>query len=288
MHVLIVGVGRMGSQIGCEFAAAGHEVTCLARSVDTIERNVELALDVATRHGLLGARSQDDLRERIHVATELAAVEPPAQLVLESLPEVPALKVEFLSAAAARWPEAIIASNTSSLSITTIGEAIGAPERTIGLHYWNPPLLMPLVEVIATGATDPAVRATALDWISGVGKQPVLVERDVPGFIWNRLQFALLREALWLVENGVAEPATVDLVVRDGLARRLSLTGPFESAELGGLETFAAVAQNLFPELSAAVAAPGLREWTPRDQGELDALAARRDACLAQQLAASA
>jgi 3-hydroxybutyryl-CoA dehydrogenase len=274
----------MGSQIGCEFAAAGHDVAFVARSPAHAARNIEVALDVAERYLPSAERSHEALRRRIAIESCVDNVAREPQLVLESLAEDFGLKVELLGAAGARWSDAVLASNTSSLSITAIGEAIGAPRRTIGLHYWNPPLLMPLVEVVMTAETAPVVRIRAMEWLRETGKQPVLVARDVPGFIWNRLQFALLREALWLVEQDVADRATVDQVVREGLARRWRLTGPFETAELGGVETFARVADNLFPHLSVESAAPALREWVSRREGELVDLAERRDAALAVDL----
>ena len=129
----------------------------------------------------------------------------------------------------------MIASNTSSLSIGEIGEACGAPERTVGTHYWNPPLLMPLVEVIAGPHSRPEAVELARAAVASCGKRPVLVQRDVPGFIWNRLQHALLREALWIVDNGVATPEAVDEVVRFGNARRWEHVGPFAAAALGGI-----------------------------------------------------
>ena len=128
---------------------------------------------------------------------------------------------------ALHFPDAVIATNTSSLSIAAIGEACGAPERTVGTHYWNPPLLMPLVEVIAGPHSGPEAVELARAAVASCGKRPVLVQRDVPGFIWNRLQYALLREALWIVDNGVAAPEAVDEVVRYGNARRWEHVGPF-------------------------------------------------------------
>jgi 3-hydroxybutyryl-CoA dehydrogenase len=243
MRVVVIGAGRMGSQIGWEYENAGHEVTFVGR---------------------------DDPQP------------PPADLVVESVPECFDLKVSLLRAAAHAHPDAILASNTSSLSITALGEAIGAPERTLGTHYWNPPRLMPLVEVIPGAASSERVELV-LGTLRSLGKRPVLVERDVPGFAWNRLQFALLREALWLVDEGVATPAVIDEIVRDGLARRWRYTGPFETAALGGIDTFQRIAANLFGELSTATAAPGLA--AAASSVPLDGVAERRDAGLAKELA---
>jgi 3-hydroxybutyryl-CoA dehydrogenase len=156
-----------------------------------------------------------------------------ADLLVESLPEDLELKAAVLRAALAEAPEAVVATNTSSLSISAIGDAIGAPGRTVGTHYLNPPLLMPPVEVIAgvrtAGRTVDLVRQTLV----ALGKLPVVVRRDVPGFVWNRLQFALVRECAWLVEQGVASAQDVDTVMREGLARRWRRVGPLRAVALG-------------------------------------------------------
>ena len=173
-------------------------------------------------------------------------------LVVESVPEDLALKGEVLSPIAAHFPDAVIASNTSSLSIGEIGEACGAPERTVGTHYWNPPLLMPLVEVIAGPDTRPRQWSWRARPSRAAASDRCCVQRDVPGFIWNRLQHALLREALWIIDNGVATPEAVDEVVRFGNARRWEHVGPFAAAALGGIGTWQRVAGELFPVLSNA------------------------------------
>jgi 3-hydroxybutyryl-CoA dehydrogenase len=263
MRVAVIGVGRMGSQIGWEYARGGHEVTFVARSVTRARATLQALGDASPA-----------------IVTSIDEA-PPADLVIESVPESFDLKVELLGAAAAAHPGAILASNTSSLPITALGEAIGAPERTIGTHYWNPPLLMPLVEVIR-GAASEEVIGVVLETLRALGKRPVEIARDVPGFAWNRLQFALLREALWLVDEGVAEPAVIDEIVRDGLARRWRYTGPFETAALGGLDTFSAVAEYLFPELSTATDAPGLA--AAASSVPLAGVAERRDTGLAKEL----
>ncbi|QEC49732.1 3-hydroxyacyl-CoA dehydrogenase family protein [Baekduia soli] len=284
LHVAVLGTGRMGSQIGCEYALGGHRVTFVARDAARGRAAADAALDLATTTGLHPAGAIEQARGRIAVETALGAVDDDAGVVVESVPEDLALKVALLGDAARRWPAAIIASNTSSIPIGRIGEGIGAPERTIGTHYWNPPLLMPLVEVIRTDATDDAVVDRILALLRDLGKRPVQVQRDVPGFVWNRLQLALLREALWVVEQGVATPEVVDEIVRDGLARRWRLTGPFETVEHGGPATFAAVAANLLSELSDATEAPGLATLPVRDADALAARAARRDAGLIAEL----
>jgi 3-hydroxybutyryl-CoA dehydrogenase len=283
MRVGVLGVGRMGAQIALEYALGGHEVHVVARRPDEGRVRLDAAVAVARRHALAADDALDAARARMDVGW-VGGLAHDTALVVESIAEDLDAKAELLGAVARQLPDATLATNTSSLSITAVGEAIGAPERTIGTHYWNPPLLMPLVEVIRGPQLRDERFAAVLTLLRDIGKRPVVVERDVPGFVWNRLQFALLREAVWLADEGVADPATIDEIVRDGLARRWRMTGPFETAALGGAQTFAAVAANLLPELSAADSAPGLEGWADGASARLDGLAERRDTELAAEL----
>jgi 3-hydroxybutyryl-CoA dehydrogenase len=283
MDVVVVGSGLMGSQIAAEYALGGHTVHCLARRPEaTAERTAE-AFATALRLGLHDAAATSAAAARLTVVGELAEI-PACDLVVESIPEDLALKGEVLTPVAAHFPAAVIASNTSSLSIGEIGEACAAPERTVGTHYWNPPLLMPLVEVVAGPRSTPQAVELARGAVASCGKRPVLVQRDVPGFIWNRLQHALLREALWIIDNGVATPEAVDEVVRFGNARRWEHVGPFAAAALGGIDTWQRVAGELFPVLSNADAAGDLGRGLWADEAALARIAAERDAELARDL----
>jgi 3-hydroxybutyryl-CoA dehydrogenase len=283
MDVVVVGAGLMGSQIAAEYALGGHRVHCLARHPEVARARTDEALATARRLGLKDAEAVAAAAGRLTIAGELAAI-PDCELVVESVPEDLALKGEVLTPVAAHFDAAVIASNTSSLSIGDIGEACGAPARTVGTHYWNPPLLMPLVEVIAGPLSSPDAVEFARAAVAGCGKRPVLVQRDVPGFIWNRLQHALLREALWIVDNGVATPEAVDEVVRFGNARRWEHVGPFAAAALGGVDTWQRVAGELFPVLSNARDSGDLERALWADETALAEIAANRDAELARDL----
>jgi 3-hydroxybutyryl-CoA dehydrogenase len=206
-----------------------------------------------------------------------------ADLLVESLPEDLELKASVLREALAGARHPVVATNTSSLSITAIGEAIGAPERTLGTHYLNPPLLMPTVEVIAGERTAPETVSLVQETLVALGKLPVLVGRDVPGFVWNRLQFALVRECAWLVEHGVASPEDVDTVMREGLARRWRRVGPLRAIALGGVDTWNRSARAIVPDLSTARELPDLAEVAITD-GDLSTDAATRDGALAREL----
>jgi 3-hydroxybutyryl-CoA dehydrogenase len=284
MKVVILGVGLMGSQIGCEYALGGHGVTFVSRDPERASARFRNAIEVAAEFDLAPQSELEAAASRARIVATLDDVDPQADLVVESVVEDFAVKVELLGRAARAFTSATIASNTSSLSITQLGSAIGAAERMLGTHYWNPPLLLPLVEVTAGERTQPERREQVIDALTQLGKRPVRVERDVPGFVWNRLQLALLREALWIVEHGVASPETVDEIVRRGLARRWRLTGPFETVALGGAHVFSAVAGNLFPHLSNATTADDLDAWLVTDDAQLAAMREHRDRKLASEL----
>jgi hypothetical protein len=196
------GAGKMGSQIGCEYPIGGHAVTFAAPHPESVWARIGSALELALNVGTLDHAGS--VREQVAVRTEAPGG---FDLIVESMPEDFDLNGECLRAAAAS-PRATVATNASSLSITALGAAIGRPERTLGTHYWDPPLLMPLVEVIRGSDTSPECATQVGDLLSAIGKLPVAVDRDIPGFVWNRLQPTLLREDLWLVENGVASPDT--------------------------------------------------------------------------------
>ena len=284
MNVIVLGPGLMGSQIACEYALGGHQVTNLARRPEVAWERIGRGLATAIEHGLASMEEVAAARERMTVTGDDVQTE--AEIIVESVVEDLAEKKEALLPVVARNPDAIVASNTSSIPITAIGAAIGAGERTVGAHYWNPPLLMPMVEVIRGDETaeDVVVEITAT--LRALGKRPVLVDREVQGFAWNRLQLALLREAVWLVENGVASPATVDEIVRDGLARRWRYTGPFQTAALGGAETFERVANLLWPALSQATSLQDLRQWLDESPETTGPLRERRDRGLAADMRA--
>jgi 3-hydroxybutyryl-CoA dehydrogenase len=283
-RVAVVGAGLMGSQIGCEYALAGCSVDWVVRDPAAARKRIEHALALILRHELADAAAVEAARTRMSFASADPGITSSPQLIVESLPEDLALKAQVLGELCARHPDAVLASNTSSISIDALGEAAGVPGRILATHYWNPPLLMPLVELVAGERTPPAVIERVAQLLRQAGKRPVILDHEVPGLLWNRLQLALLRECLWLVENGVATPATIDEVMRDGLARRWRLTGPFETVGLGGAATFDAIAENLFPVLSDASSGGGFAAHVPTDPELLNGLRDRRDTALAAEL----
>jgi 3-hydroxybutyryl-CoA dehydrogenase len=274
-RVTVLGAGMMGSQIAYEYALAGHDVTVVARD------------EVRARERLgEAARVARDVRpsgDGVDVAVRYARSPQASDLIVESLPEDFDLKVSLLTPHVLAAPEAMIASNTSSLGIGRLAEALQAQGRTFGTHYWNPPLLMPLVEVVAPSGSEADRLSLLQGFLVEMGKRPVVV-KDVPGFAWNRLQFALLREAVALVEAGVVTAEGIDEIVRDGLARRWTLTGPFQTLALGGSATFESIAANLYPALSAAREPGELAAYDTYDEAEKTELRRARDQGLAALL----
>ena len=283
MRVAIVGAGLMGAQIGSEYALGGHEVRLHARDLTRAQERVDEGFALLENHGLASAVEVRAAAGRVSTAADPGEAASGADLLVESLPEDLGLKAAAIRAALAEAPEAFVATNTSSLSISAIGEAIGAPERTVGTHYLNPPLLMPPVEVIAGERTAPETVDFARETLVALGKLPVVVRRDVPGFVWNRLQFALVRECAWLVEHGVASAEDVDAVMREGLARRWRRVGPLRAVALGGIDTWNRAGRGIVPDLSNAPELPDLAT-VAITEGNLSDHAAARDAALAREL----
>lgn len=270
----------MGAQIGAEYALAGHEVTLVTRSTASGERALQRAQG-ALRALVASGLAPEDRAAAVRLATsqDVRAACAGRDLIVESVAEDLNAKADVLDAAARAAPDATLCSNTSSIPITRLGEAARAPDRMVGTHYANPAILMPLVEVIPGRATDRRRLDDVVAVLEGVGKQPIVVP-DVPGFLWNRLQFAVLREAARLViEHGVP-PETVDVAMRRTLGRRWSLVGPFETMALGGRETFMKIARLVFEELDRPVDPAVLEQVQLPEPGSLRGLAAQRDARL--------
>lgn len=244
-EVAVVGAGTMGAGMAAVFALGGCRVRLCARRRETLERAA----------GRLEAIA-GDASDRVSATTSLEEALAGADLVVETIVEAIDEKRAVLALAESAAPEAILTSNTSSLSLTEIAEPLRRPERFAGLHWLNPPELVELVEVVGTEATEPAILETLRDWMSELGKAPVVVRRDLPGFLVNRLQYALLREAWALVEDGVCSLEDLDRVLTHGLGARWAAVGPIRTMDLGGLDVFLAVGRNLLPELSTAKEPP--------------------------------
>lgn len=245
----MLGTGRTAPAIARAFVAAGLPTRVAGRDG---ERARELA----------GAAGADAAASGPVAAATLAG----AELVVESVVEDRAVKRELLARVEALVrPSTVIATNTSSLRVGELASALRRPERFAALHFLHPADRTGLVEVVGGADTAAATLAWLAELVGRLGKTPIRVHADVPGFLWNRLQFALLRECLALVEEGVADAATVDAVVERGLAPRWVDAGPFAIADRGGTATFARIAAELFPTLASAAGVPALLTAAARE-----------------------
>jgi 3-hydroxybutyryl-CoA dehydrogenase len=282
-RIAVVGAGLMGHGIAQVFALAGHDVAITdsnAASLETAKARISENLKD------LG----DDARavERVQPVSDLADAVQAADFVVEAVSEDLPLKQKIFGEIEKHVrSDAILASNTSVIPITKIMQGLSDRSRALGTHWWNPPYLVPLVEVIGTEWTS----QRAIDWTiklhANAGKKPAHVKKDVPGFIGNRLQHALWREAVSLVERGICDAETVDAVIKAAFGRRLAVLGPLENADLVGTDLTLAIHKTVLPDidsrpgpspyLEALVAkgklgfksGEGFRKWTPEQQTAL-------------------
>jgi len=249
----VLGAGLMGVGIATHFIRHGHEV--LLYDPDP-QRRVEAP---AVASGILAELSdvgqfdnaeRDAALARLRVTGDLNDVAR-ARLLIEAIPERLELKhalYEQLEGLIA--DDAVIASNTSGLPPDELAARMTHPQRLLIAHFWHPPHLIPLVEIVPGRATDPSHLAAVQALLGGMALEAVLLERAAPGFVGNRLQFAVLREALHIVHSGIASAEVVDQVMRASLGRRYAMVGPLEAADMTGLATVADIARHLFPELA--------------------------------------
>ncbi len=256
----ILGAGTMGAGIGLCLAGAGLEVRLFDVKSEQLKgalMRIENCQAVLVQEGVVSAEAAQEARGRVAVTTELKKALSEVDFVLEAAPEDLTLKKELFREVESLTPsETILATNTSGLSITDIASACRRPERVGGMHWINPPELVPLVEVIRGRRTAPETVDLIYALAKRVGKRPVVIQQDVPGFCLNRLQFAVFREALHLIESGVVTPEDVDQTMRCGLGFRYPWLGPLKTADLGGLDVFLSVAGYLFKDLNASQTPP--------------------------------
>ncbi|MHB8867378.1 MAG: 3-hydroxyacyl-CoA dehydrogenase family protein [Thermoleophilia bacterium] len=264
-RIAVIGAGLMGHGIAHVFAAAGHAVILqdvraegLAAAVESVRRNLSFlaARGVGEEAGVEAAVA------RIATTTDMEEAAAGADFVVECVFEDMGLKQEiFRRLDACTPPETILATNTSVMSITEIASLAKGRERIVGTHFWNPPYLIPLVEVVRAADTNDATMEWTLALLAAAGKHPVRVEKDVPGFVANRLQHALWREAISIVERGIADAATVDECIRYGFGLRLPRLAPLENADMVGLDLTLSIHDYILPHLEAsAEPSPLLRE----------------------------
>jgi 3-hydroxybutyryl-CoA dehydrogenase len=245
--IAVIGAGLMGHGIAQVFALAGHDVTITDQHKPTLDSARQR---IATNLRDLG----DDERavERVRPIGELAGCVRDADFVVEAvLEDMPLKQKIFGEIENYVRPDTILASNTSVMPITEIMAGLRERSRALGTHWWNPPFLVPLVEVIGTQWTSPATIDFTMKLHAAAGKTPAHVKKDVPGFIGNRLQHALWREAISLVERGICDAETVDAVIKAAFGRRLPVLGPLENADLVGTDLALAIHKTVLPDIDS-------------------------------------
>lgn len=247
-----LGTGTMGAGIAAVFAMAGYKVRMFGRSEESIAKgfkSIYSILNTYNEHDLINSGQIPEFIASIQGVTTLEEAGDGADFVIEAVSEDLAVKQSVFSILDTLCPShTIFASSTSGISPSIISTAISRPDRFIAAHFLNPPHLMSLVEVIPGKVTSPQTIDTTLSLLNSLGKTPVLMEREAPGFIVNRLQMALMREALSMIEQGLASPKAIDITVKH-LSHRFSATGLLEGADLGGLDVFYHIADYLMKDL---------------------------------------
>jgi 3-hydroxybutyryl-CoA dehydrogenase len=282
-RIAVIGAGLMGHGIAYLFAAAGHEVRVqdpLAAARDTLPRRLRDICD------LLG--TDKTVADHVTAGESIEWAAQDAGIVIEAALEQLPLKREIFAKLERVAPaDAILASNTSALPITRIADGLKTRQRVVGSHFWNPPHLVPLVEIVMMGPDNRPAAERLASLLRAAGRHPVLVNRDIPGFIGNRLQHAMKREAIALVAAGICDADTIDDVVKQGFGARLGVLGPMEQSDLVGLDLTKNIHDTLIPDLDVTSTThpylkalvekgelgmktgKGFRDWKP---GEADAV----------------
>jgi len=304
-HIQLIGnlgAGTMGHATALQFALHGYQVNLVDQTQAGLDRGLALI-----KHDLTTFEQADLLAEtpatilaRVHPTTDLQAAFKDVDLVIESIVEDLAVKQQvWQDVEQVVGDQTILATNTSGLDPTALQSVLQHPQRFVVAHFWNPAQLMPLVEVVPGAQTDQATVDLTVDLMNHIGKHAVPLKKAALGFVGNRIQLAVLREALHIVDDGVATPEAVDDIVTYSLGRRWNLVGPIASADLGGLDIFKNISAYLYADLSAEQGADptlthqvaanqlglktgqGFYNWTG-DAGKQ--VIARRDAALLRQL----
>jgi len=283
--IAVIGNGIIGHGIAQVFAVAGRQVLLIGRRDESLGRaieNIRRSLVQFQSHGLITKEASTRAVNRIRTSTRLGDAGS-GQFVIEAVTENLTLKHGiFEQLDSICEPPAILASS-SGHPASELVLRVRRRERVIATHFWYPPQLIPLVEVCAGPETSPDVAPWVCEQLRSAGKEPVVIDKEVRGFIGNRLQFAILREAWSLWAQGVASAEAIDAVVRNSFGRRLAITGPIESADVAGLDTMYAFARSLQPDLDTSSEPPvavadivkdghrglpsgrGIYDWTKRD-----------------------
>jgi len=243
----VLGAGLMGHGIAQVFALSGHEVRVYDPSAQALA-----TLRERIASNLRDLDEDEGAAQRVSPSSTIEDCVSRADFVVEAALEDLGVKQKLFAEVERYAPaSAVLASNTSVIPITDIMRDIKDGARTVGTHWWNPPFLVPLVEVIGTDRTSQQTIDFTMELHKAIGKTPVHVKKDVPGFVGNRLQHALWREAVSLVENGICDAQTVDTVIKASFGRRIAVLGPLENADLVGTDLTLAIHKTVLPAIES-------------------------------------
>ncbi|KAA0958624.1 3-hydroxyacyl-CoA dehydrogenase family protein [Planococcus sp. ANT_H30] len=252
--ISILGAGTMGHSIALSAAWAGETVTVYGideQDLSNANRGLHNKLKVMTDNKLVTVDQAEEIRQRIQLTTFFEKAILNSTFIIEVVPEVLELKKELYSRLETLISDdVIIASNTSGFKPSLLAEEMRLPARFVVTHFWNPGHLIPLVEVVKGEQTDEKTVERAMAVLKEMNKKAILLHKEIPGFIGNRLQYALFREAQALLDAGVASKEDIDAAVTYSIGRRLPVTGPLMTADMGGLDVFSAISNYLFEELA--------------------------------------
>jgi len=250
----IGGSGTMGTSMALIFAEQGYKVTVLYRRETTAEKSKATIHDALTTEFGLDAKAEEKKAKVWDNLTYSHDVQSfgDCDLIVESIAENMEIKHAYWKKISdVAKPDALLATNTSGLSITEIASVVKNKDRFVGMHWFNPPHIIPLIEVIKGNETSDATAQAVFEIAQAIGKKPIMVHKDAKGFIANRLQVAVLREALHIVEEGIGSYTDVDDAMKYGIGFRYACLGPFEVVDLGGLDVFHSVSDYLYSDLAA-------------------------------------
>ncbi len=259
-RVAVIGTGTMGPGIAQVFAQNGITVSIfdvkpeqLEKALQAMKRNLALFAG----EGIIPKSNIEEILSRVTTSSNLKEAAQGVDLVLEAVPEVPDIKLKVFSELdSAADGGSILASNTSGLSITKLAGATKRPGKVVGMHWWNPPIIIPVIEIIRGENTDDETVGTVKALIKKINKVPVLVKKDVPGFLGNRLQYALMREAIALLNDDVASAEDIDTMIKAGIGFKFPVMGPLETIDMVGMDIYHRVSQYLYGNLNSDTTPP--------------------------------